>query len=62
VRKTLLAVVAIVSIAFAAAPFATATWGGETLPSASTVQTDPAGTYQHARVLEPGSRDSVVEI
>ena len=56
----LLAVV--MSIALAAAPFATATRTGGPAESASVVRIDAAGTYHHARVLEPGSRGSVVEI
>jgi hypothetical protein len=59
-RKVLLAVVAAVSIAFAGAPFATATRIGGTAPGATAI--DAAGPYHHARVLEPGSRGSVVEI
>ena len=61
-RKILLALAGVVSIASAAAPFATATRVGETAPSASTVQIDAAGAYHHARVLEPGTRGNVVEI
>jgi hypothetical protein len=58
----LLAMGAAVSIAFAAAPFATAAPIGETAPSVTAVRIDTAGPYHHARVLEPGSRGSVVEI
>jgi hypothetical protein len=60
-RKILL--VGAVSIAVAAAPFATATDVGGSGPCASAaVIGTPSGAYQHARVLEPGSRGSVVEI
>jgi hypothetical protein len=55
-------VVAAVSIPFAAAPFATATPIGGTAPGVTAVQIDTALSYHHARVLEPGSRGSVVEI
>jgi hypothetical protein len=58
----LLAVVAVMSIALAAAPFATATRIGGAAENASVVRIDAAGAYHHARVLEPGSRGSVVEI
>ncbi len=61
-RKILLAVVGAVSIAVAAAPFATGTRVGGTAPSASAATIDAAGAYHYARVLEPGSRGSVVEI
>jgi hypothetical protein len=61
-RKILLAAAATISIAFAAAPLTMATWSGETASSASTVQINAAGGYHHARVLQPGSRGSVVEI
>jgi hypothetical protein len=61
-RKILLALVGIVGIAFAAAPFATATRGGETAPGVRMVQIDPASAYHNADVLEPGTRGSVVEI
>jgi hypothetical protein len=59
----LLAVVGALSIAAAAAPFAIATRGGGTGPSASAAAIGvSSGAYQHARVLQPGSRGSVVEI
>ena len=58
-RKVLLVVVGIIGIAVAAAPFATAT---RVAPGAASVHVDAAGPYHPARVLEPGSRGSVVEI
>ena len=60
-RKIPLAVVGAVSIAVAAAPLATATRVGGTAPSAAVIGAS-SGAYHHARVLEPGSRSSVVEI
>ncbi len=61
-RKILLAVVGAMTIAVAAAPFATRTCVGGTAPSASAAAIDAAAAYRDARVLEPGSRGSVVEV
>ncbi len=60
-RRTLLAMIGALGIALAVAPFPAATRVVGTAPSASSVGIDTAG-YSHARVLEPGSRGSVVEI
>jgi hypothetical protein len=61
-RKILLAVVRAASIAFAAALFAAASGIGGADQSASAVGIHSASAYHYARVLEPGSRGSVVEV
>jgi hypothetical protein len=61
-RKVLLAMGAAVSIAFVAAPFATATPIGGIAPCVTAIQIDTAGPYHHARVLEPDSRGNIVGI
>ena len=60
-RRILLAVVSAVSIGFTAALFSTAPHVGGADSSTSVVGIDSAGAHD-ARVLEPGSRGSVVEI
>lgn len=61
-RKVALAVVGALGMAFAAALFATASGVNGADPNASTVRIGSASTYHDARVLEPGSRGSVVDV
>ena len=60
--KILLAVVGVVSMAFAAALFAPASRVSEPYQSETAVGIGSAGAYHSARVLEPGSRGNVVDV
>ncbi len=60
-RLTLLAMIGALGVALAVAPVPVVTRIIGTAPSASSAGIDTAG-YSQVRVLEPGSRGSVVEI